>query len=181
MDNTFRSNRRPRDREVQLLAVLLALALALQALLAAGCSDSTPASADGAGDSAGERVTFPDGTPGDAPSDAGAPDGDAGSGDAGADAADAGEWARKLGGHTVGDIVGHFAPLYYHDTDTGGPDQIGALADYFTAVDYDGDLRHDNNWDNLPGAKPQAMVYAALVASKTHYFITYSGYHARDW
>ncbi|MCA9664000.1 MAG: hypothetical protein KC503_00385, partial [Myxococcales bacterium] len=42
-------------------------------------------------------------------------------------------------------------------------------------------LRHDNNWDNLPGAKPQAMVYAALVASKTHYFITYSGYHARDW
>lgn len=82
---------------------------------------------------------------------------------------------------TPADLLRRFAPVWYHDTATGGPDQEGARADYYMPFDFDGDLRHDNNWDHLPGAELRATIYYAFLATDTHYYFTFSQYHARDW
>ena len=74
-----------------------------------------------------------------------------------------------------------FAPVWYQDTANNGPDGLGAKMDVPTAVDYDGDLIHNNNWDNLGAHDVEPTIYYALVATATHYFLTYSHYHARDW
>ena len=78
-------------------------------------------------------------------------------------------------------VLGYFAPIWYQDTADGGPDGQGARADIPVIVDYDGDLQHDNNWDNLPNAELLPALYAALVATETHFFLTYAHYHPRDW
>lgn len=79
------------------------------------------------------------------------------------------------------ELLRRFAPVWYHDTATGGPDGEGARADYYMPFDFDGDLRHDNNWDHLPGAALEATIYYAFLATDTHYYFTFSQYHARDW
>ncbi|HIA03573.1 MAG TPA: hypothetical protein EYN66_16980 [Myxococcales bacterium] len=58
---------------------------------------------------------------------------------------------------------------------------MGAKADVPTTVDYDGDLQHNNNWDSLPGKKIRPYLYYGITVSETHYFLTYSQYHPRDW
>jgi hypothetical protein len=92
------------------------------------------------------------------------------------------EWDRVLAtGVTVGEVVSRFAPVIYQDTDTGGPDNLGAKQDYPCRVDFDGDLQHNNNWENLVTKPLDAYIYYGLVATTTHYFLTFSPYHARDW
>ena len=59
-------------------------------------------------------------------------------------------------GPTLAEAALYFAPVWYQDTANGGPDGEGARADLPTRVDYDGDLVHNNNWDNLPGAALRA-------------------------
>ena len=78
-------------------------------------------------------------------------------------------------------VAHYFAPIWFQDSANGGPDGIGAKADVPTTADYDGDLQHDNNWDHLPGAEVRPALYWALVATTTHYFLTYAHYHPRDW
>jgi hypothetical protein len=82
---------------------------------------------------------------------------------------------------TVLDIALRYAPIWYHDTATGGPDGLGARADVPTSVDFDGDLRHDDNWEALVDVVPWSFIYYGLVATETHFFLTYSQYHPRDW
>ena len=84
-------------------------------------------------------------------------------------------------GRTVLDIATLYAPIWYHDSATGGPDNLGARADFPTSVDYDADLQHNNNWDNLVSTVPWSFIYYGLVATSTHFFLTYSHYHPRDW
>ena len=55
--------------------------------------------------------------------------------------------------------------------------------DYFCRADYDGDLKANNNWNNLDQFKDslKAEVYFSLVETNSHYFILYSVYHPKDW
>jgi hypothetical protein len=106
-------------------------------------------------------------------------------GDAGPDAApDASadpDRAEVAPGRSALDIATQYAPVWYHDTATGGPDNIGARADYPTTIDYDSDLQHNNNWDNLPTVAPTSAIYYAIIATETHFFLNYAQYHPRDW
>jgi hypothetical protein len=72
----------------------------------------------------------------------------------------------------------HHAPVHFQDTD-----DSDALADYLTAVDYDGDWGTNNNWDNLKTSRAdmRARAYYSVVESCTHWFIVYGFYHPRDW
>ena len=84
-------------------------------------------------------------------------------------------------GRTVLNVALQYAPIWYHDVANGGPDGLGPRADYPTNVDYDGDLQHNNNWDNLVSSIPRSYIYFGLVATPTHFFISYAQYHPRDW
>jgi len=79
------------------------------------------------------------------------------------------------------DVALHFAPIWYQDTSSGGPDAQGARADVPIRIHYDGDLEHRNNWEHLPDHPLPAYLYYGLVATTSHYFITYLHYHPRDW
>lgn len=52
-----------------------------------------------------------------------------------------------------------------------------------TRIDFDGDWRTDNNWDNQArlGADAPAVVYSSAVLSTSHAFLTYTLYYPRDW
>jgi len=79
---------------------------------------------------------------------------------------------------TRAQLAAHWAPVWYQDTDSSD-----YKADYITAYDFDGDNRSDNNWDNLKKASSDlsAVIYYSVVESKTHWFILYADFHARDW
>jgi hypothetical protein len=68
------------------------------------------------------------------------------------------------------------APVHYQDTDS-----TDARADYLTRVDFDGNLRSDDNWDHLPSGSVAAHVYYSVVESCTHWFVVYGFFHPRDW
>lgn len=56
-------------------------------------------------------------------------------------------------------------------------------ADYPTNFDFDGDWRGDNNWDHCADARfaMKAYVYYSVVETRTHFFIHYAIFHARDY
>lgn len=83
-------------------------------------------------------------------------------------------------GVTGYDVVRRFAPVWYQDVDF-GPNGEGGRGDVITNVDYDGDTQHNNNWDNLAKHDLYAYLYYALVATESHYYLTFSHYHPRDW
>ncbi len=85
------------------------------------------------------------------------------------------------GGVSVGDVVRAWAPVWYHDVAFRGPDGLGPKMDWYMAVDFDSDLRHDDNWEAMVDHEVRAAIYYAFVATQTHWFITFSQYHARDW
>jgi hypothetical protein len=68
------------------------------------------------------------------------------------------------------------APVHYQDTDS-----TDARADYLTRVDYDGNLRLDDNWDHLGSGSVAAHVYYSVVETCTHWFVVYGFFHPRDW
>lgn len=74
------------------------------------------------------------------------------------------------------DLAYNHAPIHYQDTDN-----TNARADYITAIDYDYDWFGDNNWDNFATGSLAATAYYSVVESCTHYFVTYSFFHPRDW
>lgn len=76
------------------------------------------------------------------------------------------------------ELARHWAPVFYHDSDDSDYE-----ADYIVAVNYDGDWRGDNNWDNLhsAGADYRSYVYYSGIETETHWFLLYTDFHARDW
>jgi hypothetical protein len=73
-------------------------------------------------------------------------------------------------------LVFHHAPVHFQDTDSSD-----YPSDYITAFDYDADRISTNNWDNRGSGLWPATVYTSVVESCTHYFISYSFFHPRDW
>lgn len=54
-------------------------------------------------------------------------------------------------------------------------------ADALCRTDFDNDWDTGNNWDNLYEGSSQAYVYYAAVETKTHWFLIYNFFHARDY
>jgi len=54
-------------------------------------------------------------------------------------------------------------------------------ADLIGKIDYDGDWRSNNNWNNLPSAGIAPYIYYNVLETSTHWFIHYHTYHPRDW
>ena len=73
------------------------------------------------------------------------------------------------------DLAEHYAPLICQET------WFEPKADFLARVDYDGDWRGDNNWDNLPMGSSQAYVYYAVIETSTHYFLIYDFFHPRRY
>ena len=74
-------------------------------------------------------------------------------------------------------IAARFAPVFHQ--------ALGSSPrfDYITRVDFDGDWRGDNNWENAAdeGRMLGAAVYFNVSESVTHYFIHYAVFHPRDY
>ncbi len=77
---------------------------------------------------------------------------------------------------TNSDLAFHYAPVHCQDTDSSD-----YPSDYITAFDYDSDRISTNNWDNRSSGQWPATAYFSVVESCSHYFITYSFFHPRDW
>jgi hypothetical protein len=78
-------------------------------------------------------------------------------------------------------ITQRYAPVLYQFVDRRGPNGLDGRADYVTRVDFDGDWKAKNDWENA-GRHPLAgAAYHSVVETKTHWFIVYMFYHPRDW
>ena len=75
----------------------------------------------------------------------------------------------------------HWAPIHYQDTDVSGRYSLDGKSDYVTAIDFDGDWRATNNWDNTEDYSLSAHGYYSVVETSTHWFILYAFFHPRDW
>jgi len=79
-------------------------------------------------------------------------------------------------GNLQEELAYKYAPIIYQAT---SPDD--GTYDYITAVDFDGDLQGNNNWETAAEFLLYPIVYYAVVSTDTHHFITYSLFHPRDW
>lgn len=77
-------------------------------------------------------------------------------------------------------VLSRFAPILLQEADA---DPARRRWDFPIPADFDGDLRADNNEQSLrSGRHPlEASLYGALVETASHYFLTYSVFHALDW
>ena len=78
-------------------------------------------------------------------------------------------------------LVSHWAPIHYQDTDVTGKYSLDGESDYITAINFDGDWRATNNWDNTEDYTLSAHGYYSVVETSTHWFIIYAFFHPRDW
>lgn len=69
-----------------------------------------------------------------------------------------------------------YAPAIYHAIDA-----EGGRHDLPTRVDFDGNLRGDDNWETFAHWELPPVVYYAVLETGTHWFISYHLFHPRDW
>jgi len=50
-----------------------------------------------------------------------------------------------------------------------------------TRIDFDDDLRGDNNWDDLPFFPLLPTLYYSALETQTHWFLSYHLFYPRDW
>lgn len=74
------------------------------------------------------------------------------------------------------ELARRYAPFVYHAIDAERGRQ-----DLPTRVDFDGNLRGDDNWEHLPHYELPPTLYYAVLTSATHHFIAYHIFHPRDW
>jgi len=72
-------------------------------------------------------------------------------------------------------LVEHYAPMVAQET------WFEPKSDYLARVDFDGDWRGDNNWENTFEGTSQAYVYYAVMETETHWFLVYNFFHPRDY
>jgi hypothetical protein len=77
-------------------------------------------------------------------------------------------------------LAATYAPAIFQET---SPGDRPTSWDTPTRVDFDGDLRADNNEEGLRRGVNSVVpaVYYAVLETETHIFVTYSLYHALDW
>ncbi|MEK6324383.1 MAG: hypothetical protein AABN33_22315 [Acidobacteriota bacterium] len=73
-------------------------------------------------------------------------------------------------------IVEQYSPFVYAATDKSGGRQ-----DIISNIDFDGDLKGNNNWEDFDRFELTPTVYYAILETETHYFISYHLFHPRDW
>lgn len=73
------------------------------------------------------------------------------------------------------DLAEHYAPFIAQET-WFTPD-----ADLLARFDYDGNWRGEDNWENLNIGSRQAFVYYAVMETRSHWFLLYNFFHARDY
>lgn len=72
-----------------------------------------------------------------------------------------------------------FAPVFIQEQDPSS-----AKPDTPLPIDFDGDWRATNNWDNLDRVSPSSLrpaAYGAAILTRTHAFLTYVLFYPRDW
>ena len=74
------------------------------------------------------------------------------------------------------ELARRYAPMIYHAVDAERGRQ-----DLPTRVDFDGNLRGDDNWEHLPGYALPPTVYYAVLTTATHHFLSFHLFHPRDW
>lgn len=76
------------------------------------------------------------------------------------------------------DLAYRWAPVHYQDTSS-----KYYTADYLAPVNYDGDWKTLNNWDDLDAntAHLTGTVYYSVVETSTDWYLTYAFFHPRDW
>ena len=74
-----------------------------------------------------------------------------------------------------------WAPVHYQDVDATGKYSLNGKSDYVSAINFDGDWRATNNWDNAGRFPLAAHGYYSVVETGTHWFILYAFFHPRDW
>lgn len=72
-----------------------------------------------------------------------------------------------------GDVLKRFAPVVLQ--------RCHGKADYLTGFDYDGNWNGADNWDNLDRYPLKAYVYTSAIETRSHWYLTYSFFHPRDW
>jgi hypothetical protein len=82
-------------------------------------------------------------------------------------------------------LARHWAPVIFQAVDAGDSNPLGRY-DFIAAVDFDGDLAGGNNWENADDTRRSGFplkpyVYYAVLETETHYYLTYSLFHPRDW
>jgi hypothetical protein len=75
----------------------------------------------------------------------------------------------------------HWAPLHHQVVEPRGSNGLSGRADQITRVDFDGDFRASNNWENASRFGMPGAVYQSVVETSSHWFIVFMFYHARDW
>ncbi len=81
-------------------------------------------------------------------------------------------------------IAEKFSPIIFQEVDRGTKTlahKPRGREDFISAVNYDGDLQANNNWENINNYPLLPVIYYSLLETSTHYFISYSIYHPRDW
>lgn len=73
-------------------------------------------------------------------------------------------------------VAERYAPFIYHATRPPGGRQ-----DLISNVDFDGDLKGANNWENFERFRLRPTVYYAVLETETHLFVSYHLFHPRDW
>jgi hypothetical protein len=76
------------------------------------------------------------------------------------------------------ELLRDFAPTFAQEQSPSAPE-----ADTPVRVDFDGDYRATNNWQNLAlfGQRLEPAVYGAAVLTRTHAYLTYVLFYPRDW
>ncbi|MFZ1948034.1 MAG: hypothetical protein WAW06_10855, partial [bacterium] len=82
-------------------------------------------------------------------------------------------------------LARHWAPAIFQAVEVGDLNPLGRY-DFLASVDFDGDLAGGNSWENSDDSRRQDFplrpyVYYAVLETDTHYYITYSLFHPRDW
>ncbi len=74
------------------------------------------------------------------------------------------------------ELARRYAPFVYHEIHP-----TKGRQDLPTRVDFDGDFRGDNNWENFERYSLPPTLYYAVVETESHWFVTYHIFHPRDW
>jgi hypothetical protein len=82
-------------------------------------------------------------------------------------------------------LARHWAPVIFQNVEVGAGNPLGRY-DFLTSADFDGDTNAGNNWEHADDAVRtdfplRPSVYYAVIETETHYYVTYSLFHPRDW